>query len=40
MKKLIPLFVFCITVSGLFAQNDPNQLKKEGEARLMRKTIR
>lgn len=30
MKKLIPLFVFCITVSGLFAQNDPNQLKKEG----------
>lgn len=30
MKKLILLFVFCITVFNLFAQNDASQLKKEG----------
>ncbi len=30
MKKLIFLFAFCITVTNIFAQSDPNQLKKEG----------
>ena len=30
MKKLIFLFAFCITVTNIFAQTDPNQLKKEG----------
>lgn len=30
MKKLILLFAFCISVASLFAQTDPNQLKKEG----------
>ena len=30
MKKLIFLFAFCITVTNLFAQTDPNQIKKEG----------
>ena len=30
MKKFIFLFAFCITVANLFAQTDPNQIKKEG----------
>ena len=30
MKKLIFLFAFCLTVTNIFAQTDPNQLKKEG----------
>lgn len=30
MKKFIFLFVFCITVTNIFAQTDPNQIKKEG----------
>ena len=30
MKKLIFLFAFCITVTNIFAQTDPNQIKKEG----------
>lgn len=30
MKKFIFLFAFCITVTNIFAQNDPNQIKKEG----------
>lgn len=30
MKKLILLFAFCISVTSIFAQTDPNQLKKEG----------
>ena len=30
MKKFIFLFAFCITVTNIFAQTDPNQIKKEG----------
>ena len=30
MKKLIFLFAFCLTVTNIFAQTDPSQLKKEG----------
>ena len=30
MKKFIFLFAFCITVTNLFAQTDPIQIKKEG----------
>ena len=30
MKKLIFLFAFCRTVTNIFAQTDPSQLKKEG----------
>ena len=29
MKKLIFLFAFCLTVTNIFAQTDPSQLKKE-----------
>ena len=32
MKKLIFLFAFCLTVTNIFAQTDPSQLKKEGSA--------
>ena len=30
MKKLIFLFAFCLTVTNIFAQTDPSQLKTEG----------
>ena len=30
MKKLIFLFAFSIAVTNIFAQTDPNQIKKEG----------
>lgn len=30
MKKLIFLFAICIVATNIFAQTDPNQLKKEG----------
>ena len=40
MKKLIFLFAFCLNVTNIFAQTDPNQLKKEGAYALMPRTIR
>lgn len=39
MKKLIFLFAFCLTVTNIFAQTDPNQLKKKEATLLMPRTI-
>ena len=39
MKKLIFLFAFCLTVTNIFAQTDPNQLKKEGSDAFKPRTI-
>ncbi len=36
MKKFIFLFAFCITVTNIFAQTDPNQIKKEGNDAFLR----
>lgn len=39
MKKLIFLFAFCLTVTNIFAQTDPSQLKKKEATLLMPRTI-
>ena len=38
MKKFIFLFAFCITVTNLFAQTDPIQIKKEGNDAIILKS--
>ena len=39
MKKFIFLFAFCITVTNIFAQTDPNQIKKKEMTHSMLKII-